>query len=430
MPDITARSAVRSPDAAYRTRHAASDWRPGRGRSCALRGASDSRSARGDASNPGIHGVSASHRPSADDPGVAAAIAALDQRSIVVPDLPVQRRRRSCRGRAGTPPDRSSSSPRAGTGPKHWRRRSPSTSRHGRSLLWPAPEALPYEQLPFDLETATERAALLDLAVRAGARRTGPGPGYPGPRADADRHAAGCASRLDPGGPSGRPADPRTNCCSWVTEHGYEADAARSRARPNRPPRQHPRPLSARRPMSRFASIFSATRSTPSAHSIRTPSAPTTGCARFASCHLPNCHWHVCADAADELRDVESGWAASGGPRRVGPDRSRCWSRGRRRPRWTSSRPTSSIGRRRSSDYLAPESLVIVDEPSAVELVASQLERQASELRDAFVANGELPAGLRSPIAPWSHVRKALRALVVPCRLALRPTVSLQRFIP
>ena len=62
------------------------------------------------------------------------------------------------------------------------------------------------------------------------------------------------------------------------------------------------------------------------------------------------------------------------------------------------------------TDYLSTDSLVIVDEPSAVELVASQLERQAHELRDAFVANGELPAGLRSPIAPWSRVRQALRA--------------------
>ena len=61
------------------------------------------------------------------------------------------------------------------------------------------------------------------------------------------------------------------------------------------------------------------------------------------------------------------------------------------------------------TDYLGADSLVIVDEPSAVELVASQLERQAHELRDAFVANGELPAGLRSPIAPWSRVRQALR---------------------
>ncbi len=58
------------------------------------------------------------------------------------------------------------------------------------------------------------------------------------------------------------------------------------------------------------------------------------------------------------------------------------------------------------TDYLSTDSLVIVDEPSAVELVASQLERQAHELRDAFVANGELPAGLRSPIAPWSRVRR------------------------
>ena len=41
-------------------------------------------------------------------------------------------------------------------------------------MLWPAPEALPYEQLPFDLETATERAALLDLLSR-------PLPSEPGP---------------------------------------------------------------------------------------------------------------------------------------------------------------------------------------------------------------------------------------------------------
>ena len=82
------------------------------------------------------------------------------------------------------------------------------------------------------------------------------------------------------------------------------------------------------------------------------------------------------------------------------------------------------------TDYLAADSLVIVDEPSAVELVASQLERQASELRDAFVANGELPAGLRSPIAPWSRVRKALSARRSYCRLALLLTANRCRLKP
>ena len=47
-------------------------------------------------------------------------------------------------------------------------------------------------------------------------------------------------------------------------------------------------------PISRFASIFSAMRSTPSAPSIRTRSDHTTGCVRFASCPLLNFPWNAC----------------------------------------------------------------------------------------------------------------------------------------
>lgn len=50
-------------------------------------------------------------------------------------------------------------------------------------------------------------------------------------------------------------------------------------------------------------------------------------------------------------------------------------------------------------DYLPPGSLVVVDEPSAVLLSARQLAEHAVELVAAFEANGELPPGLPKPYA-------------------------------
>jgi transcription-repair coupling factor (superfamily II helicase) len=60
-------------------------------------------------------------------------------------------------------------------------------------------------------------------------------------------------------------------------------------------------------------------------------------------------------------------------------------------------------------DYLPQDGLVVVDEPGAVDLAARQLEAQAGELEAAFVGNGELPPGLRCPIAEWGRVSPALR---------------------
>ncbi|HEX5500772.1 MAG TPA: CarD family transcriptional regulator, partial [Thermomicrobiales bacterium] len=62
-------------------------------------------------------------------------------------------------------------------------------------------------------------------------------------------------------------------------------------------------------------------------------------------------------------------------------------------------------------DYFAPGDLVVIDEPDAVALAATQLTSQASELEAAFVANGELPPGLRSPIAAWPEVAATLDRL-------------------
>ena len=129
-------------------------------------------------------------------------------------------------------------------------------------------------------------------------------------------------------------------------------------------------------PTSRFASTFSATRSTPSARSIRTRSAPTTGCARFASCPPPSFHWNVYAKPADELRglnldglrpEVRAEWARTVEMLESGqtPPSLDLFAA------YLVDRPTTL------TDYLSADSLVIVDEPSAVELVASQLERQA-----------------------------------------------------
>src|SRR5690606_15381189 len=63
------------------------------------------------------------------------------------------------------------------------------------------------------------------------------------------------------------------------------------------------------------------------------------------------------------------------------------------------------------ADYLGDNALAVVDEPGAVALAARQLAVQADELESGFVANGELPAGLRAPIAGWATVATALAPL-------------------
>jgi transcription-repair coupling factor (superfamily II helicase) len=59
-------------------------------------------------------------------------------------------------------------------------------------------------------------------------------------------------------------------------------------------------------------------------------------------------------------------------------------------------------------DYLPESTLVLVDEPTSVQLAFTNLEHQAEELRDGFVANGELPAGLRQPFAGWDELKPRL----------------------
>ncbi len=59
-------------------------------------------------------------------------------------------------------------------------------------------------------------------------------------------------------------------------------------------------------------------------------------------------------------------------------------------------------------DYLPPDTLIVTDEPGAVRLAAEQVEAQAEELRLGFEASGELPKGMLRPYHPWATVRTKL----------------------
>ena len=59
-------------------------------------------------------------------------------------------------------------------------------------------------------------------------------------------------------------------------------------------------------------------------------------------------------------------------------------------------------------DYLVSAPLVILEEPGAVDLAASTLVNHANELRETAEANGELPRGLRQPFQDWTAVSDAM----------------------
>ncbi|CAN5590544.1 transcription-repair coupling factor [soil metagenome] len=60
------------------------------------------------------------------------------------------------------------------------------------------------------------------------------------------------------------------------------------------------------------------------------------------------------------------------------------------------------------ADYFPPTTMVVIDEPSSVQVAFTNLEQQADELRGAFEANGELPTGLARPYATWSEIAPKL----------------------
>jgi len=59
-------------------------------------------------------------------------------------------------------------------------------------------------------------------------------------------------------------------------------------------------------------------------------------------------------------------------------------------------------------DYLPANALVILDDASAIDRAGTTLETHGDELYASLIANQELPAGLPRPIAAWSDVRACL----------------------
>src|SRR5215204_7449043 len=157
-----------------------------------------------------------------DDPGVANAITVLERQSIVIPDLPVSARTAvaaaAISNQTGPVLIAASRADRAETLASAIAEYIPERS----VVLWPAPEALPYEQLPFDLETATERAAVLDsLSTRApkspGSILVTPAHGLmqivmPPDVLRASIRVLRVGDRLS-----------QDQLLRWVTDHGYEA---------------------------------------------------------------------------------------------------------------------------------------------------------------------------------------------------------------
>jgi transcription-repair coupling factor (superfamily II helicase) len=275
-------------------------------------------------------------------------------------------------------------------------------------VVWPAPEALPFEQLPFDLEIATRRVALLHRLNEAQAHQNEPGPVVvasahglmqllvdPATLAQHTRLIR-VGDRLDTG-----------ELMTWAIDHGYLVT----------PLVQEPGEVARR---GGILDIFPPG----SAHPIRldlfgdevdTIRAFEIGSQRsidrrdrlvlLPPSELPL--WRLTEIAADletldrsTLRpEVDAEWSRMLGhvERGATPASIDLFAP------YLLERQATLI------DYLGAAPLVIVDEPAAVDLAARQLTSQAAELAAGFVANGELPSGLRSPLASWEAVHDRLR---------------------
>ena len=66
------------------------------------------------------------------------------------------------------------------------------------------------------------------------------------------------------------------------------------------------------------------------------------------------------------------------------------------------------VGRATIFDHLPPETLIVLDEPDQIGMVARDLEQQAEELRVELQERGELPADTDRPYVPWPELRARL----------------------
>lgn len=276
-----------------------------------------------------------------------------------------------------------------------------------RPALWRSPDALPYEQLPFDLAAATDRVAILDRLLT-------PAPGAP-PVVVADVHGLTqlvvAPAELREHSRVLRVGDRISvdDLLQWATELGYDPS----------PLVQEPGTIARR---GGIIDLFPPGAAQPiridlfgdEIDTIRAFNASTqrsedrlSRVSLLPPADLPL--WRL-RDAAQELEQI----AVTSLRDEVRGE----WQRSLEQMR-AGATPASVdlfapyLGGTLCTltDYLSPGDYLIVDEPAAVFLAAGQLEAKARELEAAFIANGELPAGLRSPFRPWTDATSSFAGL-------------------
>ncbi|MGI8476229.1 MAG: transcription-repair coupling factor, partial [Thermomicrobiales bacterium] len=269
---------------------------------------------------------------------------------------------------------------------------------------WPTPEALPYEQLPFDLTAATLRVSLLNTLLENDSEH----PPVVIASVRGIAHLVLSPDELRSHTRRLRVGD-RLNADAfirWASETGYQVS----------PLVQEPGSIAKR---GGIVDVFPPSCDLPvridlfgdEIESIRTfnPSTQRSDHRLSSITLLPPVDlplWRL-KDAAARIRSLDLG-----GLRREVRDE---WERTIERLD-VGAVPSSidlfapflSPSASTSLDYLPASTLVIVDEPDAVERSAEQLERYADELVAGFVANGELPPGLPRPFAAWSGLTRGL----------------------
>ena len=277
-------------------------------------------------------------------------------------------------------------------------------------VAWPAPDALPYEQMPFDLATATRRVALLDRLRRA---RDGE---EDGPVVVASVHGL-TQLVVDPAELAARTRVLRVGerldvrgLLDWAVDLGYEVA----------PLVQEPGTIARR---GGILDLFPPGAEYPvrvdlfgdEIDSIRTfdPGTQRSTGRLPAVTLLPPAElplWRL-REAAPSLAALDR--------RALREEVADEWER--MLDRMAAGATPASVDLFAPyllaepctlADYFAPGDLLVVDEPSAVRLAAAQLAAQAAELEAGFVANGELPPGLRCPIAEWAEIERRLAPLV------------------
>ncbi|MGH2562371.1 MAG: transcription-repair coupling factor, partial [Thermomicrobiales bacterium] len=266
------------------------------------------------------------------------------------------------------------------------------------ATLWSSPDALPYEQLPFDLDVSTRRVALLDRLNHAeGSKSLRVVVAARGltqilmPPADLDAHARVIrpGERLDV-----------NSLLAWGTQQGYEIT----------PLVQEPGTIARR---GGIVDIFPPAAEHPiridlfgdEIDSIRSfnPSSQRSE-QRLASVRLlpptelplwrlPEAARAIASLDQSALRaEVAAEWERMLGKMEAGvtPTSVDLFAP------YLVDKATTLMG------YLPADGLLVVDEPAAVRLAGAQIEEQAAELVAGFVANGELPPGHERPVAVWS----------------------------